>query len=495
MSICLGFPPQLPNELWDLILKKLSNINVRSTVKYRLISNFLNLIINNNSKIKYKLFLSSHFLHYELEDPDKSDLFFQLKQLRWCCKQNDLSLVKWLVKYYNIPNIHGDIIWSYQLHWKILAKTFKNSNKAARQPPEPCSDGFAFYSVKHLDLKSVCKHGNLELLQWLCKKFDPSYIHIMGTPTELFSPFEKACKYGHFRMVRWIIERFNLSYRIIRNNNNFLMLCACSYGDFEMVKWIVEKFNLTFDDLLSSTAKDPASPDLHHSSNHNFFEVACIYGRLEIAKWLASKFGLTTEEGQFQAFNSHLELYKKLCSGNTSSSLKMNLIDVNRIVMEICRDRNKQQLETIKWLYKRFRFNYSNSGNSLSHPMLEACENGHLEIAKWFAKTFRMGPRDIRQWRHRVLVITCRRGYIKIVKWLVKRFEYTSEDLKGDCRCWFSEFRKETIKNIRDNKVQKGQRKVLVWLNRRFRLEEETAKIVPGYYSILLEDELISGKS
>lgn len=238
---------QLPPELWNKIIRKLLNIDIKCTLKTRLISTFLNQIFKNDRTLNYKILLKSH--KDELED-HPFDHFYWI-----CCgtysknfkelSENRLEAIKWLVKKYNLmpeemrrpPRfIHeGYVVTNsaeersrYYLLLNHITRTDGIFGPTRYDLTDKARLNIIKWFIDELDLSTeeirqslliveACKYGHLHIIKYLDEKFnlvENNFIH-KNTISQFYtdpSPFEYAYWNRHFDILRWIMDRFNIGH-------------------------------------------------------------------------------------------------------------------------------------------------------------------------------------------------------------------------------------------------------------------------------------------
>lgn len=246
---------QIPLELWDLILLKLSEINIKFLVFYRLTSKLSNELILNNKDIKFKLFLLLNKLFYASFN----------EQFRWIykhksCNKTRLEALKRLAKIFKLTNKD---IRSNNYYILKLSCGYDHYNRVQ-----------IYFMDNNID-SFLSDKARMKVVKWLINTFKLTAEDIIHS-----NAFGLACRSGHLRLAKWIIETFNLEEAdIVRFDHNFAFRISCKYGHIEVAKWLVNIFNLTIDDI-------------EDNSNYALIQ-AFRYNHLDIVKWLIETFNIT----------------------------------------------------------------------------------------------------------------------------------------------------------------------------------------------------------
>jgi len=130
-------------------------------------------------------------------------------------------------------------------------------------------------------LRWACKHGQLEVAQWLTDRFQLTADDARAENNEAL---RLACKYGHLEMAQWLTDRFQLTAEDARAHHNEALRMACKYGHLEVAQWLTDRFQLTTKDLWT-----------HHNG---VLRWACRHGHLAVAQWLTDRFQLTADDAR-----------------------------------------------------------------------------------------------------------------------------------------------------------------------------------------------------
>jgi hypothetical protein len=111
-----------------------------------------------------------------------------------------------------------------------------------------------------------------------------------------------ACKHGHLEVAQWLTDRFQLTADDARAYNNEALRVACKHGYLEVAQWLTDWFQLTTADA--------------RADDNGALRWSCGNGHLEVAQWLTDRFQLTADDArawQIEALreacgNGHLEV-------------------------------------------------------------------------------------------------------------------------------------------------------------------------------------------
>jgi len=94
-------------------------------------------------------------------------------------------------------------------------------------------------------LRMACKHGQLEVAQWLTDRFQLTADDARVWQNDAFL---WAWEYGHLAMAQWLKDRFQLTIKVPWTHHNGALRSACKNGQLAETQWLPVRFELTSDD-------------------------------------------------------------------------------------------------------------------------------------------------------------------------------------------------------------------------------------------------------
>lgn len=407
---------ELPPELWDLILEKLSEIGINSLGLSRLISNFFNLLILNNRNLYFKIILSIN----KILNCNPS------KQLKYICGKAIIPCQR-----YSVRTSLGQSVTKLTEQSSLDSHNLFNIKKTRLNMAKWLISSFNISSKDVINIRSnilriACKHGNTEIAEWLVEIFKFTTKYVRNNDILLYT-----CLYGQFETLKWLVDTFQLTVNDIEESNIFS--AVCDQGHLEMAKWLVSKFNLT-----KEIVKGFCNHSLRNSclcrqletikwlddafnlvkddikDTHDIMRISCEYGYIEILRWLMETFNLSDR----YILDSSALKYAYLCKNLEVLRYLLNILQYSNLetwqgkdflilLWCICGapcsnsvashkehsssagESSETQLELIKWAVDAFDLTSKITKDQVKYVLSDIQrDNRKIEIFNWVSKTF-----------------------------------------------------------------------------------------------------------
>lgn len=130
--------------------------------------------------------------------------------------------------------------------------------------------------IQSATLQTACKHGMLDVVAYLCTKFNLTSDNIR---VDRNYPLRVALRKGHLLIVQYLVDNYNLTINDARANNNEALRHSCRTGQLGSVKYLHDVFRLTADDVLDGSPSNALWLSYMHCQKH-------------VAEYLLAKFDL-----------------------------------------------------------------------------------------------------------------------------------------------------------------------------------------------------------
>lgn len=174
------------------------------------------------------------------------------------------------------------------------------------------------------------------------------------------------------------------------------------------IKWLHQKF--------------PINKSIFYTSYHltDILYYTCVYGYKDILLWVLTKYSSIDETINFKFIanlvicsltNGHINITKLLCAifNITNENLITNGFKLDEIP--------KNNLETAKWIHKKFKLSRHINVEITHKHLLEACLDGDAELARWLHSTYITDFRFCLHFYH-IFSTICIKGYLDVANFL-----------------------------------------------------------------------------
>lgn len=436
-SIELNNSISLPAEMWDLIIEKLTFIDIEKLSELRPISRYLNeIILGNKSAIFcmiYKNFRGYSPVH-SMWTIDKALSITYIKSPFSSKIYHGIEIIKWMYE-----------------RGLLTSKDIRKNNFHSLDII--CSNRPSDYISEDLLIEDP-NIAKIEIMEWLVNTFNLTVGNTRSYSTRLV---RISCDAGYFKLMKWIIKTFDVGrhsmYNDIRKDENYIFRRVCAGGDLKVAKWVAKVFSLTQKDIRS------CSNWAFREACSNGYENSIYYNRIH-----------------------YKHLYSNINSTlGSSGPAKLDLPTKSA--------EDPAELGLAKWLVKEFNLTRRDAKSCNNRAFIYACGSKYngssiipgflssFEVAKWIAETFQLTSKTIKKQNIKALTEACKSNNFEIVKWLVKKFNLTGEDIENNncfCLSYACFYDKDYTSG---ESPRESQLKIARWLVKRFKSSFSSGKV------------------